>query len=226
MYIKKITSRILFVLLFTSISKATVNDSQIWTLLTVQGKITPESQFGAYLELQPRYSENSKDMFETLWRPALFYKTENSGSFFLGYLQRFNSDNKQIELRYWTQWLNRYSFEDRDVTVRVRLEQRDVNNFDKESMRARLMVRAVEKSIVVAGANPFGFVELFQNLNSVRAPGNGADSGFQQSRLILGLTRNFDNISADIGYLKNYIDISSAGIQDNNALFLALGYNF
>ncbi|MFN9068485.1 MAG: DUF2490 domain-containing protein, partial [Bdellovibrionales bacterium] len=102
MYIKKITSRILFVLLFTSISKATVNDSQIWTLLTVQGKITPESQFGAYLELQPRYSENSKDMFETLWRPALFYKTENSGSFFLGYLQRFNSDNKQIELRYWT----------------------------------------------------------------------------------------------------------------------------
>ena len=108
------------IFIYSSNTLAVSYDNQMWLNLTLQGPLSSDSKWGAYLELQPRYSDKQQKVFETLLRPAIYYKTEDWGTFHLGYMSRTNSENKEIEKRYWTQWSKLMSYDSFKISSRAR----------------------------------------------------------------------------------------------------------
>ncbi|MBY0451397.1 MAG: DUF2490 domain-containing protein [Bdellovibrionaceae bacterium] len=195
-------------------------DNQVWLNVTLQGPLSTDSKLGASLELQPRYSDKQQQVFEALLRPALYYKTDELGTFHLGYLSRTNSDNKEIEKRYWTQWSKSYGLDSYKLFSRIRYEIRDLNLSDN-SQRVRLMGRVLKNDLdIVYGYKPLVAVELFYNINDVNP---SIKSGFKHSRNSVGLSRKFENnVTSEFLLTKNYIDSAIAEDQDNNVLQIIL----
>lgn len=219
-------AKLLILILLISSTKAFAEsyDNQLWLNVTLQGPLSTDSKLGASIELQPRYSDKRQETFETLLRPALYYKADDLGTFHLGYLSRSNSDNKEIEKRYWTQWSKSYGVESYKLFSRVRYEIRDLNLSDK-SQRVRLMGRVLKDDLVLFyGFKPLAVVELFYNMNDVDS---SIKSGFKQSRNSVGISRKFENMTTtEFLFTKNYIDSATAEDQDNNVLQIILTKEF
>ncbi len=216
---KKIKLFILLMVLVSTKSFGATYDNQIWLNLTLQGTFTNESKLGAYLEVQPRYSDKQQRNYETLLRPALFYKFDEIGTFHLGYLSRTNFENKEIEKRYWAQWSKTYGFENYKFSTRARYELRDLSLIDK-SQRIRLMGRLLKDDIDLYGYKPLVAVEIFYNLNDVNP---SIKSGINQSRNSIGLSQKFESgLTSEFLITKNYIDSATAEGQDNNVLQIIL----
>jgi hypothetical protein len=208
-------------LVFSSLNGASAKtfDDQIWTQFVVQGDFSTESQWGGYLELQPRYSFRQKKFFENLLRPAVYYKSENAGLFFVGYMSRFNSDIQENEKRYWAQWAGVEKIEKITLSGRVRYELRDLN-LQSPSHRTRFFGRVMTKELSFYGFNPFLAVEVFYNLNSV---GSSIETGFQQLRNSVGVSRKFEGeLTFEAAYTRNSIDSAQSPDQDNNVLQFSL----
>ncbi len=207
------------IFIYSSNTLAVSYDNQMWLNLTLQGPLSSDSKWGAYLELQPRYSDKQQKVFETLLRPAIYYKTEDWGTFHLGYMSRTNSENKEIEKRYWTQWSKLMSYDSFKISSRARYEIRDLSLSDK-SERFRLMGRLMKDDFSIYDFKPLVAIELFFNLNDVSP---SIKSGMKQSRNSIGLSRKFENkVTTEFLITKNYIDSATTEDQDNNVLQLIL----
>lgn len=208
------------IILFGTQAWATRYDNQTWLNITLHGTVTQDSKWGAYLELQPRYSDKQQEVFETLLRPAVYYKTDQYGTYHIGYLSRTNADNKEVEKRYWAQWSQTFNADSLKFFGRLRYELRDLSLSDK-SQRLRVMGRLMKDDwVTFAGFKPLAAVELFYYFNDVEP---SIKSGMKQSRNSIGLTRKFENqVTTEFLLTKNYIDSATAEDQDNNVLQIIL----
>jgi len=194
---------------------ATSYDNLAWFNLTLQGPISKDPNIGAYLELQPRYSDNQKKTYETLLRPAFFYKTNDYGSYFLGYLTRLNGENREVEKRYWAQWLKSQSHNQFKFTGRARYEWRDLN-LSKASQRLRLLLRLQNEELKLFDFKPFIFSELFYNMNGVSS---SIQPGMRQTRTGIGMSRLLsDSFTLEFAIMKNLINPPNTEDVDNNVL--------
>lgn len=211
------------IILFNLKTFATSYDNQLWLNLVAQGLITTESKIGAYIELQPRYSDKQKRNFEYLIRPAIYYKTDDYGAYHLGYLSRSNSEEKEIEKRYWAQWSKPFSLDNYTFTTRLRYEIRNLS-LTKNSNRLRVMGRLLHNEFLFSDLKPFVSVELFFNLNDVNP---SIKSGMKQSRSFIGLSQKMaESYTLEYSYMKNYVDSATTEDQDNNVLMVSLVKDF
>lgn len=213
-----------FVTIWHHSSQATTSDSQQWLSLTAQGQITESNPVGFYLETQFRRSNNLNQIYESVLRPALFYKTANHGSFFLGTMKRYGPSQQDLETRHWLQWLESYEISDFKTRVRLRFEQRQIDKVTDESFRARVLARISHSKMAFDRFSPFFQIELFHNLNSVNS---NIKAGPSQTRTALGVSTKVNSfINADIGYQNVSIYNMTRESEVNHVLNMGLSVSF
>lgn len=212
--------RLLFLILYSSSLQATV-DHQQWPNLTVQGIVLEEKPIGVFLETQARRSDDQDEFYEKFVRPALYYSSQNRGSFFLGTMKRFDSENNEVETRNWLQWLYPVST---STSFRVRFERRDLRDQSQLSERLRLSGRFNGQDLLVGLLRPFVGLEIFHNFNQV---GQNIKPGFAQSRFVLGLSKKLsEHLQFEGSYLNQHIHQPRRSDQTNHVLNLVLNVTF
>ncbi len=198
-------------------------DTQSWTVMILQGQIN--EHFRGYLEIQPRFSEDSSDNDRLIIRPAAIYSLSSELTLWAGYAAVGNLGDGTWEHRTWQQLQHEKEFGGVILINRSRFEQRFLNGEDDVAFRLRHMIRALypfteDKTWAVVFSD-----EVFFNLNSV---GTSLPAGFDQNRAFLGVNHRLDeHWRVEFGYLNNWIP-RPGDQQDklNHALLIALFYNF
>lgn len=208
-----------FCIIFSSlIAHAYEEDGHQWVILTGQGMIN--SDFGGYLEMQARRSDRQDKVYEYLIRPAIYYKTEKSGSYFLGTLKRFDDKSHENENRHWLQWLTFFNLESFKITSRFRQEFRDIKSIKDISHRSRLMLRATSESFTLKDSwKPFVASEIFYNWNDAGT----LKKGLHQSRNSIGISNSVNSVlTIETAYMLQILNHSHRENQMNHNLVLSL----
>ncbi len=208
-YMHTIICRLIAALLLITtfnLANAVEEDGRAWLNLQANGA-TGIDHLRWYMELQPRYREESRERDQLIIRPALYYQLDKMNSVWLGYAYvRTFTDNPltQREHRYWQQFAHEfapiYGMRLRSFT---RLEQRtfEGTNDTGHKIRQRLMLNIPFENH--ANLSTLISEEYHHNLNDTDY---GARSGFDQNRLFAGLAWVISpSVSMETGYLNQYI---------------------
>ena len=211
----------LFFFLSGGIANAYEEDGQQWLVITAQS--VSNSGLGGYLELQSRRSQRLERINEYLLRPAIFYKSENSGFFFLGTLKRFDYAASENENRHWVQWLNTFNAENLKLTTRFRQEYRDIRNVEAVSHRSRLMLKGSSDDFSLGyGWKPFLATELFYNWNDAGL----LKQGLHQSRNSMGIGKTLNvSLTLEASYMAQVLNNSGREDQLNHNIVFSLNLN-
>lgn len=198
-------------------------DTQAWLQTWVQGPITEQYQY--YLEIQPRFSNNISQTNMVLVRPAISYDLDGIHSLWLGYAWVPSYTNGyRSEHRAWQQVQRETKDHPMTWIHRFRLEERflPVNEF---SLRFRYMLR----SLYALDRDEKWSVAFWDEimLNLAGTPQQGVD----QNRLFLGISRKWDFLRTELGYLNQYVKTGTPDDlllddQMNHAIYLMLAINF
>ena len=207
-----------------------------WLMLAAVGSFEPVSpklsRVRWWFDGQARFFQQTDGLGQTIVRPGLGWALNSSTSVWLGYgwirdFDFFPNGSDRDEDRIWQQLLWNGSFAKWSVQSRTRLEQRFVEGGDDVGWRLREFVKVVYPLIASERLRFAAYEEVFFNLNSTDW---GAQAGFDQNRLFLGLNVPLDadqKIQAELGYLNRYAepDDAAGGAMDHLISFnLLLNY--
>lgn len=184
-------------------ARADVTDSQQWTLVTIQKELS--DRWRAYFEVQPRVGQDADGLERLLVRPAIGYRLNPKVSVWQGYgYTPLFEPEFQYEHRIFQQLLFEDTLGETGLTNRTRLEERFIEGAGGTAVRLRSMLRLTHPISADKRWAVVGYDELFWNLNSTS---NGPESGFDQNRLFLGVSRQVNKeLRVETGYLLNHIN--------------------
>ena len=138
-------------------------------------------------------------MDQTVIRAGVLRKLNDNHE--VGLLFGYVQSNLTKEYRPTLQHIYQDSFfEKTSFTFRSRLEFRDIEDNDKNSLRYRLMTRVVKPI-----NDQFDFAtsdEIFVNLTKEDWTGNRV---FDRNRFFVGVVRKYENLSLETGYMNQYV---------------------
>ncbi|MBM3458593.1 MAG: DUF2490 domain-containing protein [Armatimonadetes bacterium] len=180
-------------------ARADDNDSQQWTLITVQKSLSP--RWKLYFEVQPRHGSDVGGIELLVLRPAIGYQLTPKLSVWQGYgWTRLLTPRFVGEHRSFQQLLYEDSFGRMAFTNRFRLEERFLDGLDGVSLRARYMVRLSYPISRDRRWSLVGYDELFWNLNSLD---RGPESGLDRNRFFVGVGRQVSRqLRVETGYVQ------------------------
>lgn len=194
---------ILFLVFFISLNLHASKDSDFgsWNTLVVTKDLN--KQFSLINEVHLRFSHDITRLSQSLIRPSVNYKINNSHSLAAGYTWVYSSTalapKNTNEHNIWEQYKYIFNFRDLDLTSRSRLEQRFIQRVSKTNWRYRHFVevkRSLNNKII-----DFLSIsdEMFFLLNDTA---RGIDNrGYSENRLYIGLGKNVDKQSTlQLGY--------------------------
>ncbi len=180
-----------------------------------------------WFDSQLRLLEDADGLQQSLIRPGIGLEIEENTTLWGGYAWIHNSpitgDNFD-EHRIWQQWMWTPKSEVMNYVIRLRYEQRYVETGDDVGLRWRQFFRAQRKLQARPNLSLVAWNETFFHLNNTDW---GAETGFDQNRLFLGL--GIENRFAtrgrfEIGYLNQTIDQSGPSVRSNHILSLNYFY--
>lgn len=207
-------------------SAATEHDPGVWAIFSTSDTFSSDgdaSRWQYAFDAQARYFDIGSGVNQWLARPAIGYKLTDDVNAWVGYARlraRGASGAVVDENRYWQQidW-RAGRWQGGQLSMRVRLEQRDIEIGDDVGIVLRFMAKYVRpfsegnKSLVI-GLEPF--VDL-------RDTDWGGDSGFGQNRIFIGLNQPLNNkLTLEYGYMNQYIWLDG---RDDRVNHLAI-FNF
>lgn len=213
-----------------------VQDFGTWGAITSTGNfgfINPDNPTLAKLkwwaEGQGRFADDSSKFSQAIVRPGIGYQVTDTISVWAGYAWTPTTtpyvNNTYDEHRAWQQliWSDKFSWG--RVTSRSRLEQRFVPDHIGNDMANRYR-HLLKAAIPLSFAPGFSYIiqsEAFVGLNDTDwVPRRG----FDQNRFFTGLGYAFNkNISAEVGYMNQYIIRRGANYMGHN-LVVNLFMNF
>lgn len=191
-------------------SAATEHDPGVWAIFSTADTFESDGSPNRWqyaFDAQARYFDIGSGVNQWLVRPAIGYKLTDNMNAWVGYARlrsRAASGRVADENRYWQQldW-RAGQWRGGQLSMRVRLEQRDIDLGDDIGVVLRLMARYVRpfagesnKSLVI-GLEPF--VDL-------RDTDWGGDSGIGQNRVFIGVSQPFGGkLTLEYGYMNQYI---------------------
>lgn len=219
-------------LLFVSVCLLTVwisparsdveEDVQLWTPVYLNVPIT--EKFKGNLEIHPRFDNNVTEALQVIVRPSLGYQVNKNLSLWQGVAWIPNFHPSSTEYRVWQQAFLENSFSKVNLSNRLRLEERFLEDVGGVSLRGRYRLQGTfplgkRKRWALVASD-----EVFVALNSLSG---GPRSGFDQNRLYAGLSRQLnEQLRVEGGYLLQYINRRSPGADSlNHAFVLALNIN-
>ena len=187
-----------------------------WLMLAATGSfesVAPEwSRLRWAFDGQTRFFDRTNGLGQTIVRPSVGWALSDSTSVWLGYgwIRDYPAGRSDIdENRIFQQLLWNGSVGRWSVQSRTRLEQRFLETGDDVGWRFREFVKVLYPLLGSERLRFAAYDELFLNLNSTDW---GADSGFDQNRLFVGLNAPLDSarsVQAELGYLNRYLKPSS-----------------
>lgn len=213
-----------------------VQDFATWGAITATGNfgsINPGNPTLAkvkwWMEGQGRFADDSSKFSQAIVRPGIGYQITDTTSVWVGYAWTPTTtpyvSNTFDEHRAWQQliWSDKFSWG--RLTSRSRLEERFVPSHIGNDMAARYR-HLLKAAIPLSFAPGFSYIiqsEAFVGLNDTDwVPRRG----FDQNRFFTGLGYAFNkNISAEVGYMNQYIIRRGANYMGHN-LVVNLFMNF
>lgn len=195
----------------------------MWAILTATD-VLPGTGDGNrwyyWVDAQARYSDIGSGGNQYLIRPAIGYRPGSNVSYWLGYARfRTRSANGNVvdENRYWQQASWTVARWDRGVlSMRARLEQRDVESGDDTGLALRYLIRYTQPIGDTGTKRLILGVEPFYNL---RDTDWGGKAGMAQNRIYAGVGwRASDRVTVDTGYMNQYVWRRNAEDSSNHLL--------
>lgn len=188
---------------------------QVWNAFIAQFKLAPDSSWGGWLDVHARRRAGSTLLIA---RPAIGWHPTSNLVLHLGYAYipafRDNAADPAAEQRIWQQviWNHKLSSVLK-LSGRLRLEQR-FGDGDDVGHRVRAFLRGQWNP---SATSPIFFAvwdELFWQLNDTDW---GAESGFDQNRLFVGLgvPTGLTGLRAEVGYMYVYVNRSALDHHDH-----------
>ena len=215
----------LALLFAVSAAPALANDEQGWTALVVTGPVS-DGKLQLWFDGHARFRNEAQDLGVTIIRPGLGWTVSDRFTLWGGVARvTVSQPGPDIEEdRIWQQATfglgNPFGG---SLSGRTRLEQRFRDDIGSETgWRLRQFVRWARP----IGDGPFGWLvwnELFWNINDADW---GQREGFDQNRLLLGITWQFaDRARIEAGYLNNVLDAPVGSDVTNHNLSVGLAFS-
>lgn len=166
------------------------------------GKKSISDKLSLWSEVQLRHNSELGVMAQTLFRGGLLYSPFKNHEFglIMGYIET-NLPNQTEEYRPTFQYIYQgLTLSSVNLLLRSRLELREIEENDDESLRYRLMLRT--STAINSNLDLVVWDEPFINLTKEQWTGNRA---FDRNRLFVGLRKKFQNFSIETGYLNQFI---------------------
>jgi hypothetical protein len=212
---------------------ATVESSGIWFAGTAQGSLEILSprlrNYRWWFDTQARQWSGGGTSDQVTIRTGLGYSIMDNTAVWLGYAWNTTSPkgkNRSNENRIWQQLTWSRQFRPVRVSSRTRLEQRFLEIGDDTGWRFRQYLKLSYPLPFETRFSLVGYDEVFINMNRTDW---GADRGFSQNRAFLGFGWSFDpnrRMSAEMGYLNQYVHKSSGDDEMSHILAINLFLNF
>lgn len=194
-----------------------------WAVLTATDALpgaTDSGRWYYWVDAQARYADIGSGSNQYLIRPAIGYKPGGNVSYWLGYARfrtRSASGNVVDENRYWQQLSWTAARRDRGVlSMRARLEQRDVESGDDVGLALRFLTRYTRP---IGGSGTRRLILGIEPFYNFRDTDWGGKAGMAQNRVYAGIGwRVSANLTVDTGYMNQYIWRRSAEDRSNHLL--------
>jgi len=192
---------------------ASESDIQLWPSLALNHGFG--DHFGGHFIIRGRFTDDVSETKDYLLRPFVTWQPIHAVTLDLGYdyLHSFTSTS---ENRIWQAAQHQLEWREFNVSNRIRLDERFVEDVDGVVLRFRYRLRAIHplwSSRFYAAISD----EVFANVND---QGEGPTYGFEQNRLRFALGARFAHgLRIESGYEYQYV-LSRSGTQTNTHTFL------
>lgn len=232
-------SRVYAFFLFLSINTAalplacgqTVNDTGTWLAFFANDDLKLEHRLDLKLKWwfdgQLRFFEDNEGLQQSLFRPGLGLDLGEDRTIWAGYAWIHNSPLNAEDIdehRLWQQWMWTPKTDLMSYVVRLRFEQRNVENGSDTGLRWRQFFRAQRTLERNPNLSLVGWNETFFHLNDTDW---GTETGFDQNRVFVGIgmkNRWASRGRFEIGYLNQAIDTTGPTVRVNHLLSLNYFY--
>ena len=200
------------------------HDWGVWVAFAGQGHLSPgdpDARWRAWLDLHARFLDDSDGFEQSIVRPGIGYDLDERSTVWLGYgwIRTDPASGKAFdEDRIWQQYTWGGPLGDYDFFWRSRLEQRWIEDGDDVGWRFRQFVRFTRP--LEAGSR-LGFRTWDEGFFDLNDTDWGADTGFAQNRLFLGLGWGLETsmpATLEFGYLNQFISRPSRSDAMNHIL--------
>jgi len=213
-----------------STQAVTTTDNQAWVPVNLLATVGDD--WRAFLELQPRFTEDLSTLGTFIVRPAFGRALSPNATVWLGYAMvasAASGGGYSVEHTPWQGFYWRDVHAERLIwEARNRLEERFLPGNGVPSIRWRTRLRV--EYILAGGAGPLSVIasdEVFFNLNT--NPNNPRlPAGFSQNRAYAGMGYRFAPLfQLETGYLHQLVPgRGGAATQSNNVWLTNLNFNF
>ena len=204
----------------------TIEDEGWWGAVFSQGDLSQDGRIRWWFDGHARFQDDADGFNVSIVRPGIGFKLTDTATFWAGYgwirTRPIGDRDDFDENRLWQQITWSRSLNPTKLGFRSRLEPRFLETGDDTGWRFRQLVAA---RTPIAGAEGLKFVvwdEVFIHLNDTDF---GAQAGFNQNRLFVGLgySPNPESKSRiEFGYLNQFIDSSAGDDRMNHLLSVNL----
>jgi hypothetical protein len=199
----------------------TIDDAGLWLAVFAQGDVQPDGPLKWWYDGHARFLDDADGFHQSIVRPGLGWSLTENAAVWIGYgwIQTSPPAGRTFdEHRIWQQTTWSRDYEPFTFALRSRLEERFLETGDDVGLRFRQLVRAQHNLPQAPLLTLVAWDELFLNLNDTDW---GAESGFDQNRLFLGVGWRPTPDAAwrtEIGYLNQTIHNPAAPDRSNHIL--------
>jgi hypothetical protein len=201
-----------FILLFFLILLAvnsfaeTKDEQRVW--LGIFGRKELSSNYDLWAETQLRHDETNQTMAQILNRFGVLRNMNEHHEF--GLLFAYVQSGLTKEYRPTLQYVYKNKLDINSFSIRNRLEGRDIENEDANSLRFRSLFRFSRplntQYDLVLWEEPF--------LNLTRENWSG-DRFFERNRVFAGVRINFEKVNFEVGYMNQYVPRENQNISEH-----------
>ena len=181
-------------------------EQRTWLGLLIRKKIT--SDYDLWAETQLRHDESNQTMNQTLNRFGVLKNLNEHHE--VGFLFTYVQSATAKEYRPTLQYVYKNNGELNSFSMRNRLEGRDIENNDANSMRFRSQIRLAH--VLNSQYDLVVWDEPFMNLTHEQWAGNRF---IERNRAFLGTRVKFENISLEVGYMNQYIPRETRNVSEH-----------
>jgi hypothetical protein len=178
------------------------------TWLGIMGKKNIQDKTNIWIETQLRHNESNQTMQQTLNRFGLLQTVNEHHE--LGLLMGYIQSDSLKEYRPTLQYSYKNTWESHSITNRNRLEFRDIENNDADSIRLRVLIRY---AYPLSPRYDFVFwEEPFLNLTHEDWTG---DRFFERNRAFIGTRIKFEKLSFEVGYMNQSVPRKGTDVSEH-----------
>ena len=206
MKLRSLTAAFALLLLLLPDAHGLDEDLQAWGVFLVNGPTELDPKLRWSIEVQPRVGDDLKHIERLLLRPSLYYRVADHWTTWLGYAWTPSFHSASYDRRFdhehriWQQAQREEKYESVSEILRLRLEERFIENISPAANRVRVLYRLSSNEPLLLGQTFTAYDELLLDLNDTQGP----RAGFDRNRVFAGPYWQLGKWRLEAGYLNEF----------------------